>query len=47
MLGEDDTWHELSLYYVFDFPERHKYYDLAEFHGVEGFYDTKRIRMLK
>lgn len=32
---EGDSWHELSLYYVFDFPEGHIYYTLAEFHGIE------------
>jgi len=32
---QGDSWHELSLYYVFDFPEGHTYYTSAEFHGIE------------
>jgi hypothetical protein len=32
---QGDSWHELSLYYFFDFPEGQTYYDLAEFHGIE------------
>ncbi len=31
----DDSWHVLSLYYVFNFPEGHTYYSLAEFNGIE------------
>lgn len=29
------SWHELSLYYLFDFPEGHRYYTSDEFHGIE------------
>ncbi|MDA8206550.1 MAG: NUDIX hydrolase [Thermaerobacter sp.] len=32
---EEDAWHELSLYYLFDFPVGHQYYTSAEFHGIE------------
>ncbi len=32
---ESEIWHELSLYYLMSFPEKHKYYDSLEFHGIE------------
>lgn len=33
---EEDAWHELGLYYRFDFPAGHQYYTSPEFHGIEG-----------
>lgn len=32
---DDEHWHELSLYYIFDLPEGHPYYATDKFHGIE------------